>query len=171
MRQLVLTILFLLTAIISRGQESDFDLKNIQFKGLEFSATKKAIINSFGEGKRSETNYECGFFTNDQEAGPYYQLVYSNFNYIGSDKEKFFYLQNVDFDAKGTIKVKYLEKELTGKTTEEEFVKMFGEEVKSNFVKHGDHNTFLLYSKGSEDGAVFYFKNGRLFKFEYWTPC
>src|SRR5688572_2737723 len=117
MRQL-LTILLLLIGTISRGQDSDFDLKNIKFKGLEFSTTKKAIINSFGEGKRVETNYECGFFTNDQEGGPYYQLAYSNFNYIGSDKEKFFYLQNVDFDAIGRMKVEYLGKDLTGKTTE-----------------------------------------------------
>ena len=171
MRQLLLTILPLLIGIISRAQSSDFDLKSIKFRELEFSTTKSAVIKSFGKGKRVETNYECGFFTNDQEGGPYYQLVYSGFNYIGSDKGKFFYLQNVDFDGKGRVRMKYLEKELTGKTTEDEFVKIFGEKVKSNFVNHGDHNTFLLHSKGSDDGGVFYFKNGLLFKFEYWTPC
>ena len=171
MQQLLLTILPLLIGTISNGQQSEFDLKNIKFRELGFSTTKKEIINSFGEGKRVETNYECGFFTNDQEGGPYYQLVYSDFDYIGSDKENFFYLHNVDFDAMGSIKVKYLDKELTGKTTEEEFVKFFGEKVRSSLVNHGDHHTFLLYSKGSDDGAVFSFKNGRLFKFQYWTPC
>ena len=171
MRLLLLTILLLQIGAISHGQQSDFDLKNIKFKGLEFSTTKESIIKSFGQGKRVETNYECGFFTNDQEGGPYYQLVYPEFNYIGSDKEKFFYLQNVEFDAKGRVKINYLGNELTGETTEGEFVKIFGEKVKNNFVKHSDHNTFLLYSKASDDGAVFFFRDGRLFRFEYWTPC
>jgi hypothetical protein len=71
----------------------------------------------------------------------------------------------------GKMKIDYLSKVLTGKTTEEEFVKIFGEKVKNNFVNHGDYHTFLLYSKGSDGGAVFYFKNDRLYKFEYWTPC
>jgi hypothetical protein len=171
MRQIQLTILLLLIGTITHGQQSDFDLKNIKFKGLEFSTTKESIIKSFGQGKRVETNYECGFFTNDQEGGPYYQLVYADCNFIGSDKEKFFYLENVDFDALGSIRLNYNGIVLNGKTTEEEFVKIFGEKVKDNFVKHDDHNTFLLYSKGADDGAVFWFKNGRLSKFEYWTPC
>ena len=171
MRQTRLTILLLLIVTISRAQQSDFDLKDIKFKGLGFSTTKADILKSLGQAKRVETNYECGFFTNDQEGGPYYQLVYSEFNYIGSDNEKFFYLENVFFDLKGSVKIDYIDKVLTGQTTEEEFIKMFGEKVRSNFVKHQDHNTFLLYSKGSDDGALFVFRNGRLSKFEYWTPC
>lgn len=92
-------------------------------------------------------------------------------NYIGSDKEKFFYLENVDFDAKGTVKVDYLENELSGETTEEDFLKIFGNTVKRDFVKKSGGNSILLYSKGSDDGALFTFKDGRLVKLEYWTPC
>jgi len=165
-----LTILFIIISTISRGQQIDFELKNIKFKGLEFSTTKETIIKSFGQGKKVETNYECGFFTNDQPGGPYYQLVYGDFNYIGSDKENF-YLQNVNLDMKGSIKINYGDKELSALTTKDEFVKIFGEWVNDYFVKHADHDTFLLYSKDSDDGAVFTFKNGRLYKFEYWTPC
>jgi hypothetical protein len=156
---------------ISHRQANDFDLKDIKFRGLEFSTSKERIIQLFGQAKRVEPNYECGFFTNDQEGGPFYQLVYSGFNFIGSDKEKRFYLENVEFDTEGSVKLEYLEKELTGKTSQSEFIKIFGEKVKANFVKQGEHDTCLLYSKGSDDGAIFFFKDGLLVKFSYWTPC
>lgn len=114
-------------------------------------------MNIVGRGKQIETNYECGFFASDQEGAPYYQLAYPDFTYIGSDKEKVFYLQSVYFDSNGSIKLKYLEKELTGETTD--------------MVTRNNANMLLLYSKDSDDGGIFWFKNGRLFKFEYWTPC
>lgn len=164
------TIFFILITTISRGQESDFELKNLKFKGLEFNTTKEKLIKVLGHGKKVETNYECGFFTNDQDGGPYYQLVYSDFNYIGSDKGKFF-LQNVQFDLDGKIKFYYQDIELSGMTNKDVFIKIFGKKAEENFTKHPDHETFFFYSKDSDDAAVFTFKNGRLHKFEYWTPC
>jgi hypothetical protein len=152
------------------GQQVEFDLNQIKFHGLDFSLNKDLIIETFGNGKKVDTNYECGFFTNDQEGGPYYQLVYPDFNYIGSDKEKF-YLANVNFDQVGRIKINYGEKDLNGQTTKEDFIIMFGEKAKKNFEKYMDTETLLLYSKEGDDGAIFRFKNGRLIKFEYWTPC
>jgi hypothetical protein len=170
MIQLRLTILLLLIVTTSRGQESDFDLENLKFKGLGFITTKEIIVKSFGQGKKVETNYECGGFANDQDRGPYYQLVYADFNYIGSDKEKFT-LENVNFDINGNIKMYYKNIVLSGRTTESDFIKIFGEKVKGNLVKHSDHDTFLLHSIESDDGGVFSFRNGRLYKFQYWTPC
>jgi hypothetical protein len=170
MMHLLLTILLLLTATISRGQESDIELENLKFKGLGFSSTKEKIIESFGQPKIIATNYECGAFTNDQPGGPYYLLDYNGFNYIGSDKETFS-LNIVEFDKKGITKLQLGDKELSGLTTEDDFIKIFGEKVKDKFVKHSDHDTFLLHSRDSDDGVVFTFKNGRLHKFEYWTPC
>lgn len=32
--------------------------------------TKKVITEKFEQGRRVETNYECGFFTNDLPGGP-----------------------------------------------------------------------------------------------------
>lgn len=170
MRQLPLTILLLLTATILRGQE--IDLEKVRFRGLDFTTTKEKVIKAFGQGKRVETNYECGFFTNDQELGPYYQLVYNSFDYIGSDKDKFF-LQHVNFDTKGEIKLDYLNTQLSGQTTIGDFTKIFGDKVIENFEKHLDQDvvSILVYSKGSDDGAVFTFKNNKLVKFQYWTPC
>jgi hypothetical protein len=166
-----LTILFILISTISRGQQNDFELTNIKFKGLEFKTTKENIIKSFGQGKKLETDYECGFFTNDQSGGPYYQLVYADFNYIGSDKEDFV-LQSVKFDLKGNIKIRYKDKELSGQTNKEDFIKiMYGDKEWKNLKNHFDIDVLIIYSKNGDDGARFIFKNGRLDKFEYWTPC
>jgi len=170
MRKPELTILFLLLTTISCAQQADFDLKNIKFGEVEFISTKALITKLFGQAKKVETNYECGFFTNDQPDGPYYQLVYTGFNFIGSDKGKFF-LETVSFDLKGQIKFNYLGNELNGRTSKEDFVKIFGGKAKDYFVEHPDSDTLILHSKDTDDGARFTFKNGRLFKFEYWTPC
>jgi hypothetical protein len=144
-------------------------LTKIKFRGLEFSTTKQTIIKALGQPKIVDTDYECGFFSNDQPGGPYYQLVYSDFNYIGSDKEKF-YLQKVNFDSKGNIIIKYGDKELSGLTTKEQFCKIIGDTF-DNIFKNPDSDSILIYSKDSDDGAAFTFKNGRLLIFEYWTPC
>ncbi|SHG71033.1 hypothetical protein SAMN04488109_1508 [Chryseolinea serpens] len=165
-----LTILFLLLTGILQGQQNDFDLGNIKFRGVDFVATKDKIIKSFGQPKRVDTNYGCGFFSNDQPGGPFYQLVYTSFNYIGSDSGKFF-LENVTFDLKGQTKIKYGESELSGQTSEADFIKIFGSKAKELLEESPNKDTVLLYSKDSDDGAIFTFKNGKLFKFEYWTPC
>ncbi len=170
MRQTRLTILLTLISICSYGQQYNFDLDKVKFKGLGLETTRKIIIEKFGQGKRTETNYECGFFAIDNSKAPYYQLAFNDFKFIGSDKDKF-YLHIVDFDLKGKIKIDYGEKQLSGLTTEDDFIKMFGEKISENFVKHPDTEAVPMYSKDSDDGAVFIFKDGRLIKFEYWTPC
>jgi hypothetical protein len=169
MKQLLSTILLTLITFCSFGQRYNFDLDRVKFKGLGLKTTKKEITKLFGQGRRVETNYECGFFTNDQPGGPYYQLVYSDFNFIGSDKEDF-YLQSVDFDPKGKMKILYGDKILNGQTTKEEFVKMFGDIVSEHF-NNPDNKAIVLIANDRDDGARFTFKDGRLVKFEYWTPC
>jgi hypothetical protein len=166
-----LTILFILISSMSRGQQSDFELVNIKFKGLEFKTTKENIIKSFGQGKKLETDYECGFFTNDQAGGPYYQLVYADFNFIGSDKEDFI-LQSVKFDSKGNITIRYKDKELSRQTNKEDSIKiMYGDKEWEKLKNRFDIDVLIIYSKNGDDGAKFIFKDGRLDKFEYWTPC
>jgi hypothetical protein len=142
--------------VVAYGQLSNFDLNKIKFRGLEFSTTKQTIIKAFGQPKIVDTDYECGFFTNDQPGGPYYQLIYADFNYIGSDKEKF-YLQKVKFDSKGKMIIKYGDKELSGLTTKEQFCKIIGDAF-DNIFKNPDSDSILIYSKDSDDGAAFTFK-------------
>ena len=169
MKQLQLTILLTLITISSFGQQYNFDLDKVKFKGLGLKTTKKVITEKFGQGRQIETNYECGFFINDQPGGPYYQLVYTDFNFIGSDKEEF-YLQSIDFDPNGIMKLNYGDKVINGKTTKEEFIKMFGDTVKQHF-DNPDNKAIVLIGAGRDDGARFTFKDGRLLRFEYWTPC
>jgi hypothetical protein len=170
MKQLSPTILLLLITTISYGQENDFDLKNIKFNGLEFSTTKEKIFKLFGAVKEIDTNYECGFFANDQDGGPYYQLAYTGFDYIGSDGGKF-YLQHVNFDKPGKTRINYKNQILSGQTTKDNFIKMFGHIAREHFANNPGEQSILLYSKGSDDGAVFTFEDNRLVKFQYWTPC
>jgi hypothetical protein len=165
-----LTILFILLTTVLRGQEHDFELKAIRFRGLEFNTTRRTIVKSLGQGKKVDTNYDCGFFTNDQPNGPYYQLVYADFIYIGSDKEKF-YLQTVYFDTNGKNKLQYKNNDLTGLTTKDDFIGIFGDAASKHFQENPEKDSILLFSKGSDDGAIFTFRNNRLIKFEYWTPC
>jgi len=169
MKQLPLTILLTLITICSFGQQYNFDLDKVKFEGLGLKTTKKIIIEQFGRGRRTEVNYECGFFSTDQTGGPYYQLVYTDFNFIGSDKEDF-YLQSVDFDSKGKMKINYADKVLNGRTTKEEFIKMFGDIVREHF-NNPENNAIVLIANDRDDGARFTFKDGRLTRFEYWTPC
>ena len=171
MRIFQLMVSFLLLATISNGQETDFDLGSIKFRGVEFNPTKEQIIKAFGQPKWVETNYECGAFTNDQPGGPFHQLVYTGFNYIGGVKEDDLALENVSFDRSGQIKMKYREIELSARTSKEDIVKIFGNKAKEHFEAYPDDDAILLYSKDSDDGAIFTFKNGKLSKFEYWTPC
>lgn len=59
------TILLTLITISSFGQQYNFDLDKVKFKGLGLKTTKKVITEKFGQGRRVETNYECGFFASD----------------------------------------------------------------------------------------------------------
>jgi hypothetical protein len=169
MNKLRSTILLTLITISSFGQQYNFDLDKVKFKGLGLKTTKKIITDKFGQGRRVETNYDCGFFASDLPGGPFYQVVYTDFAFIGSDKEGF-YLQNVDFDLNGKIKLNYLDKVLNGRTTKEEFIKLFGDTVKKHF-DNPDNKEIVLISTDRDDGARFIFKDGRLVRFVYWTPC
>jgi hypothetical protein len=168
-RQLRLTSLLSLIVSISFAQQSSLDLDRINFKGLGLKTNKKEINKLFGQGKKIDTNYECGFFTNDQPEGPYYQLTYNNFVFIGSDKGAF-YLQSVDFDSKGVTILNYGNKIFSGTMTKEEFVDIFGDIAKEHF-KDPKNDKIVLIANGRDDGARFCFKDGRLVRFEFWTSC
>lgn len=160
----------MLVAVASQAQQNQFDFSLLKFKGLEFSTTKSAITKVLGEAKQVDTKYECGFFSKDQPDGPFYQLAYTGFTFIGGDKGKFF-LETIDFDQAGKLELYYRGKKLSGLTTVAEFVNIFGEKAKDHFDKHPDKHALILHSKDNEGGGQFTFRDGRLVKFEYWTPC
>jgi hypothetical protein len=97
-------------------------------------------------------------------------LKYRDFNYIGSDKERF-YLEHVYFDAGGNIKMQYGDQELSGLSTKTDFVRIFGDRARTYFRENPGEDSILLLSYETDDGVVFTFKGNRLIQFKYWTPC
>jgi hypothetical protein len=166
MRQLTLTFVFFFSTPILYAQKVDFEFKFMKFQGIEFVTSETDIIKSFGKAAKAKTDYECGRFSIENPKGPFYQLKYAGFNYIGSAKGKFF-LENVEFDKEGRLKIAYKDKKVSGKTSRAEFAEMFNE----NTIEEFDKNSLIIYSKGFDDGAKFTFKNGLLVAFEYWTLC
>jgi len=164
------TLILLFVTSLGMAQETDFDLNKIRFKKLEFRSSKEAIIRSAGEPEIKDTNYECGSYAKDQPDGPYYQLIYKGFNYIGNDKEDFV-LESLTFDPKGKVKLEYGTVSVSGLTTKPEFIKMFESAGKKFFVESSNKESILLFSKDTGDGAKFFFQDGKLIKYEYWSPC
>jgi hypothetical protein len=170
MKALRLICLFILLTNFVQAQQVDFELNKIKFNGLAFFSTKDVIVKTFGQPQITYPHYTCGFHGDDQSGGPYYQLKYKDFNFIGSDKEEFI-LEKVSLDPKGKIKIMYADKELSGLTTKTDFIKILGDVAKQHFEKYPEKDSLLLFSKGSDEGAIFTFKSDRLIKFEYWSPC
>jgi hypothetical protein len=141
-----------------------FDFEQLDFKGKGFNLEKADILKSFGEGEKKYTQYECGFFSNDQTGAPYYQLIYEGFSFIGSETETFS-LEFVHFENHDLI-LKYGDHELSRKTTKEMFSKIF--KVKMSDL---EDDVIIVFGAKSDDGVRFRFKHNRLFQFEYWTPC
>ena len=166
MKRQVVIILFVFFNTTAFAQK--INLNQLTFNNLGFCIPKEVILKTYGDPKVTFPNNECGFFSSDRP-NEYYQLQYPNFTYIGSDSSKFF-LERVDFDESGSIKLYYNDKILSGLTTKSEFALLFGETEKSLFEKYNDKDRIVIMSPG-DDGARFTFKNGRLIRFEYWTPC
>jgi hypothetical protein len=165
---LLFLLLTTLTTIIY-GQEVQFDFKNLNFKGRNFPITKDSVIKTFGKPRIAFRDMTCG---DGEPQELYYQLLYSNFSFISSDKDRFFILERVDFDLKGKIKLNYGDKVLSGRTTKSEFITIFGDSAKIYFENHPDYNSIILYPKDSDDGAEFIFKDGMLLCFcHYFLIC
>lgn len=138
--------------------------------GNDFILTKAQVIEAFGAPKINFPKYECGGYSDDVEGGPYYQLIYAGFRYIGSDQQTFI-LEEVQLDAAGKTSLRYDGQILNGQTTKAAFVKIFGDYAKAHFEQEPDSDGILLYDSNSDDGGVFIFKNGKLVAFEYWSDC
>ena len=151
------------------GQQTTFDLNKIRFKGLRMEEPKEVVMKTFGKPKIKYPDYECGAYSKVQPGSAFYQLIYSGFNYIGRDKEKFI-LEELDFDVLGKTKLQYGDKVLSGLTTENEFVNLFGAKAKAQFTKQSE-NMIFLNATYRDDRGVFYFKKGKLIKFQYDSPC
>ena len=167
--------LFLLFSLAHPG----IDFSALSYKDLSFFSSKAAIIQHFGEPEIHFPRYECGFHSDvEQSEGPYYQLIYPNITFIGSDKEGFIF-ERIHFDPLGENTLKYKEFSFSGKATVEEFGQAFPkEEGVQKFVSMYPESSYVSLANYSpeyqvymDDRAGFYFAKGLLVKYEYFSPC
>ncbi|MEP1032490.1 hypothetical protein [Ekhidna sp.] len=171
MRNTISTLLTVLSVTAFCQINYDFDLNKIEFKGLEFNSTRVEIEEICGVAKIVYPDYECGFHSPEQSGGPYYQLVYLGYNFIGSDKEEF-QIEKIGFDPDGNSFIKYEGTRIDGTTTIDSLSELLGSSIATFFKTNPDKRSILLYSNNSDDGAVFTFNGiGNLSRFEYYSPC
>ncbi|WP_062616235.1 hypothetical protein [Flammeovirga sp. SJP92] len=166
----LIIILLICVSSSSFGQVKAFDFSKLTFKGLEFRLSKDLVIKTFGLGEIIDPQYECGFYANDQQGAPFYQMSFNSFNYIGSDSEKFI-LENVYFNLDSGLSIQYDRWTLNGQTTKADLVEIFGDYVKTYFANNPEVNDILIYDANGDDGVIFTFKENRLISFRYWSPC
>ena len=168
MRNLNLTILLLLITKLSLAQTVDFDL--IKYNGLNFYSTKAEIIQKVGKPKKTyDPNYECGFLSTDSQDGEYLTLDYGKIKFTGNKKE-LYVLEQVDLENDNSIIIKYGNRNLTCETNLSELTEIFGK-VFSEHFENEINGAIVLFQEKSDDGIRIWIKNGKLVRFEYWSPC
>jgi hypothetical protein len=168
MKNTIIVIVFTLLAKLSFAQSVDFDL--IKYKGFDFYSTKSEIIKKFGKPQKMyDPKYDCGFLSTDTQDGTFITLDYGTIKFTGN-KKRGYVLEIVDFKKDHSIVVKYGDRNLSYKTDFSELIEMFGDQIKEGFGKRLD-GTFIVFREGYEDGIRIYITNGKLTRFEYWSPC
>ena len=150
------------------GQNVNYDL--IKFNDLNFFSTKKEIIEKLGNpNKIYEPNYECGFLSSDEQGKEYFTLKYDKIIFTGNETEKYV-LEKINFENDNSIILNYGKYKLTCETELNELVKIFGNEI----IKYFDNNLngeIILRHYEYDSGIRIELKNGKLIRFEYWSPC
>jgi len=168
MKNIILKFILIFFIQSSLGQNVDFD--KIKFKGLNFYSSKKEIIKKFGKPvKIYEPNYECGFLSNDEQGIIYYTLEYKKVKFTGNKKEKFV-LEEINFKNDKKIFLEYGKYKFSNKTTIKDLILIFGTKIKDQ-IKNRINTHFMLFQKGADDGIIFFLKDGKLIRIEYWSPC
>ena len=162
-------ILILLAFLLNSGG-AEFELRKLKINGLDFMSTQNEVEAVFGEANKIQTDYECGFYSIEQPNAPFFQLQYSDIEFIGNDKVGYQF-QSIRINIYETIEVKYDGKLLNFQTSIEQFVEIIGDDAKELLENDSRNQQITLYSKGYDDAAFFTFRNGKLLKIEYWSPC
>ncbi|TPE44180.1 hypothetical protein [Pontibacter mangrovi] len=154
------------------GQQPELDFTQIRLKGLAFNSTRSAIEQAFGQPRSTiEPNYDCGYFSAREQGKKFEQLRYDQVVFIGNPEDGYS-IESVVFNDNGTLALQYGKYKLNQHTTWEDFLEIFGQEAQTKQDDSGDGRTrVLLLSRESEDGLMFSFRHGRLYKVAYWSPC
>ena len=158
----ILFVLFF--AQMTNGQESSLTMNHADLKidGLILKLNKTVVVKHFGEPVRIfEPKYECGFLSEAEQGQKYYSLQYIFLTFTGNENGDYI-LEKIEINPDLKNRITYKGKELSSKTTKQEFEIMMGMKI---------DDTKLIYFKNCDDGMIFIFKNGLLNKIEYWSPC
>ena len=146
---------------------------DLKFSGLDFNSEKELIWKTLGKVEEKRVYYECGFFSEDEQGKAFFELNYPSATWIGNDEEGYS-LDKVVFDQKGQVTLNYKKLVFSGKTTQKELEDLFNQESEP-IVVSGRENENLewigLPFENRDDACHFYFKDGKLAEFGYWTPC
>ena len=151
-----------------QAQEFKFDTDLIKYRGLGLVSTKAEIIAKLGQpNKVFEPNYECGFFSSDEQGKSYYALQYGDVEFIGNDEEKYT-IDRIEF--KEGVTVYYGEYLLSNESDLDRLIEVFGMK-KFGRLHETSTDSVVLFEEGSDGGIRFSLKNGKLSKIGYWSPC
>ena len=168
MKRKYIIILLLLTTEIGFSQSVDFDL--INYNGLDFYSTKTEIIETFGQPQKIyEPNYDCGFLSTYSQGEKYLTLDYGKIKFTGNESE-LYVLEKVNLQKNNSISLKYGNHKLTYETDLNKLIEIFGTELQDKF-KDDKNGKVVIFRKKADDGILIEIKNGKLIRFEYWSPC
>ncbi|HOA07290.1 MAG TPA: hypothetical protein PK419_08340 [Spirochaetota bacterium] len=163
-------LVLLLMNSITFSKVKSFSWKDFKYCDLSFNNSKMKIIKKFGKPKQNVPEYECGNYATGKKNPDYYQLIYKDIICIGNDKEGFIFESIILNDNNYIMIGDY---RISNKTSKNEFIKHFNDLLLTYYSKEEllNREVIQLFSKDTDDCAEFYFKNGKVFKFNYWSPC
>ena len=111
-----------------------------------------------------EPKYECGFLSEDEQGRKFFTLEYPELKFTGNEADKYL-IEEINFSANQEIQVMYNGQVIFGNMAIEKLSAVLGVDFESNSVGK------LIHFEGADDGFVFQFKDGKLIKVSYWSPC
>jgi hypothetical protein len=164
-----LLLVFLVAVGTCRAQDGTIQLARLYFNQLPFKATKEQIVQRLGAPNRiDEPKRECGTLSSSEQSNKVYSLHYSQVLFTGNAQSSYV-LEEMTFSQVTSGLLMYGPWKLGGKTTIKDLQQIFGRSLDFSKVKGGTGDV-MVRSTG-DDGAIFWFKDGHLTKFEYWSPC
>ena len=161
---------FLLLVLISGAslQAQTLDVEKLKFKGLSFNSTKEEIIKILGQPRKVyEPNFECGALSSEKQGKPFYALEYVNIRFVGNEEDGYV----VDeYRLSYGMSFTYNGVKLDMDSSLDKLIEVFGMELFGSFHDSSTDNTIIRF-KNSDNGIMFYLKDGRLSMLSFWSPC
>ncbi len=149
------------------------DLNQVSINGVNFYSTKDDLLLHLGEPDSIvNPHYECGGFSEDWQQEVFLQYYYGSYNFIGSNES--YQIEIINFYQDSTIALCYKDFTFSCQTRIDQMCKIFPNSCKNRNLDERAPDQeilrFLVYPS-SDDLVLFYFKNGRLVRMKYYSPC